>query len=74
MNEYIIPFHDIQADSFPKFRKIVARSLTDCKEKLMEQLLSEYDELMEFDTYDDFRKYANEQDISIGEITDKEIL
>ena len=43
MNQYLYPWHDLEGNN--QIGSIVARSFTDCKEKLSEYLIDKYDEL-----------------------------
>ena len=50
MNQYLYPWHDLEGNN--QIGSVVARSFTDCKEKLSEYLIDKYDELddtLEFD-------------------------
>lgn len=75
MNKYIIPICDIQAGSVYN-EVIVATSLEQCKEKLLQYFLDEY----EFDFIDDLSSYyeiigeLDQHDILVGDITDIETL
>lgn len=73
MNKYLIPYCDIQAD-FPKIKVIIARTISECQEKLMNYFLEQYEELDECDTYREFVKLADSKDILIGDIKDIEEL
>jgi hypothetical protein len=43
MNQYLYPWHDLEGNN--QIGSVVARSFTDCKEKLSEYLIDKYDEL-----------------------------
>lgn len=65
MNEYLIP---ICNDSKVYIKKIVARSINSCKEKLME----EFSYIVESDDWDNFIAELRSEDILIGKILDKD--
>lgn len=69
MNKYIIPYCIIQ-DGFIGNRVINARSLQECKDKVIE-IFGDYSDK---DDWNDFLSELNEQDIIIGKITDIEEL
>lgn len=69
MNKYIVPYCIIQ-DSFVGNRIINARSLQECKDKVME-LFEDYSDK---DDWDDFLSELDEHDVLIGRITDIEEL
>ena len=69
MNKYIIPVCNISNSKVYNLR-IVANSNADCQDKIMEKF-SDYSEC---DSYRDFIKDLNSQDILIGAITDIEEL
>jgi hypothetical protein len=73
MNKYIIPICDIQAGSIWT-HVIMAKSRSDCEEKLINKLIELYDVLDNFNTYREFVENADEHDILIGDITDIEEL
>ena len=71
MNKYIIPIADI-SDGEVYFETIMARSLSDCQDKLMRKLSEEYG-IEEVTDYRDFINIADSNyDLLIGEITDIE--
>lgn len=71
MNKYVIPICDIEAGS-TWIHIIMAKSLTDCKEKLMTELIERYD-FEDFSNYSEFVNWMDEsQNILIGSITDIE--
>lgn len=71
MNKYIIPICDIQAGIVWN-QLIVARSTTECEEKLIKILTDKYEDLDDCLTYREFVAHADENDILIGKITDIE--
>lgn len=73
MNKYIIPVCDIQAGNVG-IRVISANSLSDCQDKLMNQLIDEYDCLHECFEYQEFVELADKNDILVGSITDIEVI
>lgn len=72
MNKYIIP---ICIFNKSKIYDIIinARSFKECEEKLMNKLIDEFD-LSETDTYEDFVKELDDNNILIGTIRDIEEL
>lgn len=73
MNKYIIPISDfINKDVWNEI--ILARSINECKDKLMESLMENYEELEESDSYKSFVKQCLKKDLIIGDITDIETL
>lgn len=71
MNKYIIPITDIPGGEV-YFETIMARSLSDCQDKLMRKLSEEYG-IEEVTDYRDFISIADSNyDLLIGEITDIE--
>ena len=73
MNKYIIPVCNIDAGSV--WNKVIsAKSIIDCKEKLMAELIEYYD-FEEFSNYSEFVSWLDEnQNILVGNITDIEEL
>lgn len=72
MNKYVIPVCDIDTGSV--WNKVIsAKSITDCKEKLMNELIEYYD-LDDFSDYHEFIYWLNSQSILVGNITDIEEL
>lgn len=70
--KYIIPVCDMQANQVWNYI-IVANSRQQCKEKLAQQILEEFDTLDDNSvSYDDFVEYLNKNDILVGEIQDIE--
>lgn len=69
MNKYIIPVCNIP-DSKVYNLRIVANSNADCQDKIMEK----FADYSECDSYRDFVKDLDSQDILIGAITDIEEL
>ena len=71
MNKYIIPIADV-SDGEVYFETVMARSLSDCQDKLMRKLSEEYG-IEEVTDYRDFINIADSNyDLLIGEITDIE--
>lgn len=70
MNKYIVPICDIQAGSC-WIKTITAKSITECEEKLMNDLIEYYD-FDDFDDYHEFIHWLDEQDILVGNIKDIE--
>lgn len=70
MNKYIIPICDI---GYSKVYNMIisARSLAECKEKLITSIASKYD-LDEVMDLNEFIKIADKSDILIGKIQDIE--
>lgn len=69
MNKYIIPICII-SDSKIYNEEIVAKSYSECQDKLMEKFSDYSDEV----SYHDFIKDLSDQDILIGKIIDVEEL
>lgn len=69
MNKYIIPVCNISNSKVYNLR-IIANSNVDCQDKIMEKFV----DYSECDSYRDFIKDLNSQDILIGAITDIEEL
>lgn len=72
MNKYICPICDLYSEQVWN-QVILARSLSDCQEKLMHTLIEDYN----FDdnyTWSEFLDFLNKQEILVGEITDIETL
>lgn len=69
MNTYIVPICDI-LDNKVYNKKIVANSLSECKDKLME----DFSDISESSDYTDFVKDLRDNDFLIGKITDIEEL
>ena len=69
MNTYIVPICDI-LDNKVYNKKIVANSLSECKDKLME----DFSDISESSSYTDFVKDLRDNDFLIGKITDIEEL
>lgn len=69
MNKYIIPVCNISNSKVYNLR-IIANSNADCQDKIMEK----FTDYSECDSYRDFIKDLNSQDILIGAITDIEEL
>ena len=69
MNKYIIPVCNISNSKVYNLR-IIANSNADCQDKIMEK----FADYCECDSYRDFVKDLNKQDILIGTITDIEEL
>lgn len=69
MNTYIVPICDI-LDNKVYNKKIVANSLSECKDKLME----DFSDISESSSYTDFVKNLRDNDFLIGKITDIEEL
>lgn len=68
MNKYIVPICDIEAGSI--WNKIIlAKSIPDCKDKLMDELIEYYD-FDNMDNYSEFVSYLDDQNILIGDIKD----
>lgn len=70
MNTYLIPIADIEAGE-TWIHKVNARSLEDCKEKLIEYFSSEYEIDFSLD-WNEFINEFNDHDFLIGEIIDIE--
>ena len=71
MNKYIIPIADISGGEV-YFETVMARSLSDCQDKLMRKLSEEYG-IEEVTDYRDFINIADSNyDLLIGEIIDIE--
>lgn len=71
MYKYIIPICDIQAGRVWD-EPVIARSMSECEEKLIKILTDKYDYLDDCLTYREFVAHADENDILIGKITDIE--
>ena len=73
-NKYIIPVCDIRANQIWNY-VIIANSIKECEEKLVQQILEEYETLDDNSvSYDDFIGYLFENDILVGDIQDIEEL
>lgn len=72
MNKYIVPICDIQAGKVWN-KTLSASSLNACREKLMEQICNDYDMDLP-DSYHEFVKTLDNNDILIGNIRDIEEL
>lgn len=68
-SKYLIPICDIEAGSV-WIKSVMAKSIPECKEKIMNYLIEYYD--FDYDSdYSDFVKWLDEsQNILIGKITD----
>lgn len=72
MSKYIVPICDIQAGKV--WNKIIsANSLSACKEKLIDQISNDYDMDLP-DSYSEFVKALDDNDILVGNIRDIEEL
>ena len=72
MSKDIVPICDIQAGKV--WNKIIsANSLSACKDKLMEQICNDYDMDLT-DSYNEFIRALDDNDILIGNIRDIEEL
>lgn len=69
MNRYLIPYCKIK-DSKVGNHIIAARSLNECKEKLMQI----YEDYSDSDNWNTFIKELDDQDVLIGEIKDIELI
>lgn len=69
MNRYLIPYCKIE-DSKVGNHIIAARSLNECKEKLMKI----YENYSDSDNWNQFIKELDDQDVLIGEIKDIELI
>lgn len=68
MNKYIVPICDIEAGSV-WIKTIMAKSILDCKDKLMDEITEHYG-FDNIENYSEFISYLDSQDILIGEIKD----
>lgn len=69
-NKYLIPICDIEAGN-TWIHTIIAKSITECKEKLMAFLIEYYDDFDEYSNYSEFvSKLDSEHNILIGSIKD----
>lgn len=68
MNKYIVPICDIEAGCVWN-KVILAKSIPDCKDKLIEELI-EYYNFDDFDNYNEFMSYLDDQNILVGNIKD----
>lgn len=73
MNKYLVPICDIQAGSVYN-KIIIAKSLIECQDKLVQYLIEKYDDLYECLTYHEFIELADKNDILVGNITDIETI
>ena len=75
MNKYIIPICDIEVDSVWT-EVILAKSLSDCRDKLMDIILENYTTINDnFQNYEEFVSILDSKyDIIIGDIRDIEEL
>lgn len=69
MNKYIIPYCDIENSNVGNL-VIMARSLAECEEKIMDK----YEEYSDSDDWNTFINDLDKQNILIGKITDIEEL
>lgn len=69
MNKYIIPYCDIESSNVGNL-VIIARSLAECEEKIMDK----YEEYSDSDDWNTFINDLDKQNILIGKITDIEEL
>lgn len=73
MNKYIIPICNLISSEI-KIKKISARSILDCQDKIIEYFSEKFDENFN-DDYKEFVNKINEQyDYAIGDIIDIETL
>lgn len=73
-SKYIIPICDAQANQVWNY-VIIAKSIKECEEKLVQQILEEYETLNDNSvSFDDFIGYLFEHDILVGDIQDIETL
>lgn len=74
MSKFIIPICDIEAGTISNY-VILARTIKDCEDNLMDRLIHKYDIDDTFDNYNDFVQTLDfNYDILIGEISDIETL
>ena len=67
MNKYIVPIYD---DGKVFNRIVIARSNSDCKEKLINQYISEFDIDQDFSNFKEFEKYMRQLNVIFGTIQD----
>lgn len=73
MNKYIVPICDIQAGVIYN-KKITANTLEQCKEKLLQYFLDEYDFVNDLSSYRETIQLLDEHDVLVGQIKDIEEL
>lgn len=70
MNKYIVPICDINAGDI-WIKTVMARSISECQEKIMEELIDCYDMENNFSNYREFIEFIDSNyDILIGDIKD----
>lgn len=67
MNQYLYPWHDMEGGN--EIRTIRARGYTECREKLAELLIDEYEDLDDTLEYDELiEQLADIYNIFVGDI------
>ena len=69
MNLYLYPWHDSEGNN--QIRSITAKSFPDCKDKLIQHLINEYEDLNDTLEYDELLNQLEEEyGVCIGELYD----
>ena len=69
MNQYLYPWHDLNGNN--AIGCVIARSFTECQEKLSEHLIDKYDQLDDTLEYDELLEQLGElYGVYIGDIYD----
>ena len=69
MNLYLYPWHDSEGNN--KIGSITAKSFPDCKDKLIQHLINEYEDLNDTLEYDELLNQLEEEyGVCIGELYD----
>lgn len=70
MNKYIVPICDISASNI-WIKTVMARSSSECQDKVMEELIDYYDMENNFSNYREFIKFIDSNyDILVGDVKD----
>ena len=73
MNKYI--YSECSADYWPEIKSIIANSLEDAEERVMEKYTEKYDLLSDYPTFETFREALNDdKEIALSDLYDIEIL
>ena len=69
MNQYLYPWHDLDGNN--QIGCIIARSFTDCKDKLFKHLIDKYDQLDDTLEFEDLLEQLGDiYGVYIGDIYD----
>lgn len=73
MNKYI--YSECSADYWPEIKSVIANSLEDAEERVMEKYIEKYDLLSDYSTFETFREALNDKkEIALSDLYDIEIL